>query len=294
MDIAKLESFLTLAKIQNFAKASDQLYISQPALSKRIRSLETELGVPLFNRMGNQTFLTIQGEAFQKFADEIVASYYNAKKYIKQIENMEHGTLNFGATNFIGVYLMPKIIAEFYKKYPNIKINMVINTSQNILEMLHRNQLEFVFLSDYIIEEPDHYITHPFVEDHLKLIVGNEHPLFGLKSCSFKDVSNDLYITKKKQSSQYRFLQGLFNSYGFDFQKKLFISSQEAIKESVINNIGISILSERAVEREIKISLLHALELQEISIHREIQSVYIKNKLLTPAAKEFLHFCAPK
>lgn len=288
MDITKIESFLTLARVQNFARSADRLYISQPALSKRIQALENELGVPLFNRMGNQTFLTIQGQVFQSFAEEIVASYYNAKEYIRQIETMENGTLNFGATNFIGVYLAPQIIAHFHKKYPSIKINMVINSSKNILEMLHKNQLEFVFLSDYIIQEPEQYIINQYIQDDLKLIVGNQHKLFGSTSCSLFDVIDDLYITKKAQSSQYRFLNNIFQQFDFDFRNKLFISEQEAIKESIINNIGVSIMSDRAVEREIKTGLISALDFHEISIQREIQYVYIKNKFLTPAAKAFI------
>ena len=151
MDIEKLESFLMLAKLQHFTKTADELYISQPALSKRIHAMEQELGVPLFNRMGNQTFLTIHGEAFKPYAESLVATYNSAREYIRQIEHMEHGTLNFGATNFIGVYMLPAIVARFTKKYPNITINMNINSSKNILEMLHKNQLEFVFLSDYIM-----------------------------------------------------------------------------------------------------------------------------------------------
>ena len=258
MDIAKLESFLTLAKTQHFAKAADKLYISQPALSKRIRALEDELGVPLFDRMGNQTFLTIHGEAFRPFAENMVATCNSAKEYIRQIENMEHGVLNFGATNFIGVYMLPAVIARFHKKHPNITINMNINTSQTILEMLHKNQLGFVFLSDYIIEDPENYVIEQYWQDYLKLIVGTQHPLFSKKSCSFFDVQNDFYITKKKQSSQYKFLDHIFQQYHFDFKNKLFISTQDAIKEAVVNNLGISIMSELAVEREINAGLTPA------------------------------------
>lgn len=288
MDIAKLESFLTLAKTQHFAKAADKLYISQPALSKRIRALEDELGIPLFDRMGNQTFLTIHGEAFRPFAENMVATCNSAKEYIRQIENMEHGVLNFGATNFIGVYMLPAVIARFHKKHPNITINMNINTSQTILEMLHKNQLEFVFLSDYIIEDPENYVIEQYWQDYLKLIVGTQHPLFSKKSCSFFDVQNDFYITKKKQSSQYKFLDHIFQQYHFDFKNKLFISTQDAIKEAVVNNLGISIMSELAVEREINAGLITALDFTETPICRNIQYAYLKNKYLTPAAKTFL------
>lgn len=288
MDIAKIESFLTLAKTEHFAKAADRMYISQPALSKRIHALEDELGVPLFHRMGNHTFLTIQGEAFKSYAEEILATYNSAKEYLKQIETMEHGTLNFGATNFIGVYMMPAVIARFRQKYPNVTINMVIQSSQNILEMLHKNQVEFVFLSDYIIDDPESYVIEHYWRDELKLIVGNQHPLFGEKICSLFDAENDLYITKKKNSSQYRFLDDIFRKYDFDFPNKLFISTQDAIKEAVVNNVGVSIMSELAVERDIQAGFIGALDFEETPIQRNIQYAYIKNKYLTPAAKAFL------
>ena len=288
MDIEKIESFLLLAKNQHFTKTADDLYISQPALSKRIHALEHELGVPLFHRMGNQTFLTIHGEAFRPYAESLVATYNSAREYIRQIDNMEHGTLNFGATNFIGVYMLPAIIAKFSRKYPHITINMVINSSKNILEMLHKNQLEFVFLSDYIIDDRDSYVIEDYWQDHLKLVVGNEHPLFHKKSCSLFDVKDDLYITKKEQSSQYKFLHQIFRTYGFDFTNKFFISTQDAIKEAVINHIGISIMSELAVEREVNMGLLAALDFEETDIQRNIQYAYLKNRHLTPAARAFL------
>ena len=238
--------------------------------------------------MGNQTFLTIHGEAFRPFAENMVATCNSAKEYIRQIENMEHGVLNFGATNFIGVYMLPAVIARFHKKYPNITINMNINTSQTILEMLHKNQLEFVFLSDYIIGDPENYVIEQYWQDYLKLIVGTQHPLFSKKNCSFFDVQNDLYITKKKQSSQYKFLDHIFQQYHFDFKNKLFISTQDAIKEAVVNNVGISIMSELAVEREINAGLITALDFTETPICRNIQYAYLKNKYLTPAASAFL------
>lgn len=196
--------------------------------------------------------------------------------------------LNFGATNFIGVYLAPQIIAHFHKKHPNIKINMVINSSKNILEMLHRNQLEFVFLSGYILHEPEQYIINDYITDDLMIIVGNKHHLFSQDTCSLSDIQDDLYITKEPDSSQYRFLKNILSKHNFEFTNQLFISNQEAIKESVINNLGITIMSKHAFEREIEAGLVNALELNECKIERQIQYIYIKDKYLTPAAKAFI------
>lgn len=271
--------------MQNFAKAADALFISQPALSKRIQSLENEMEAPLFDRMRNRTYLTIQGEHFMRFAEEMVATYNNAHEYIRQLENMEHGELRFGATNFIGVYLMPAVLTRFQKKYPQIKIHMTISTSRNILEMLRKNQLEFIFLSDYILEDEPCCVVHRYCQDELKLVVGNRHPLFHRIHCSMAQVADDLYITKDRKSSQYRFLQ----KRGIRFARQMFISNQEAIKECVINNIGIFILSSKMAEREISIGQISALTLDEFHLQREIQWVYRKDRHMTPAALTFLH-----
>lgn len=289
MDIEKLESFLTLAHVQNFARAADLLYISQPALSKRIQSIENEMNVPLFNRMGSHSYLTVQGEYFKSFAEEIVASYNNAHEYIRQMENLEHGVLRFGATNFIGVYLMPEILAQFQRLYPQVEISMTINTSRSILDMLAKNQLEFILLSDYILEDEQPYLVTSYLVDELKLIVGSAHPLFGKEHCSIREVENDLYITKKKHSSQYRFLE----KQGVHFERQMFISNQEAIKECVVHNIGVSIMSSKAVEREAAAGLISMLTLDEFSLHRNIQWVCRKDRHLAPAAHAFLRLLTP-
>ncbi len=184
MDLVKLQSFLVLAEVKNFTKAADQLFLSQPALTKQIQTLENELGVTLFNRVGKSTFLTAEGEMLVNYAKQTIAAYNNALEHIKQIQNLEEGTLNFGATNFIGVYLMPEIIAKFKNRYPKITINMTINSSTNILKKLHLNQLEFAFVSDYITQDTDRYQISKYKDDELQLIVGKNIVFSGEKAAA--------------------------------------------------------------------------------------------------------------
>lgn len=289
MDVDKLQSFLTLAEMKNFTKAADKLYISQPALSKQIKSLEDEWQVPLFDRVGKQTFLTIYGEHFKQYAEDILGTYLNAREHIRQIENLKTGTLHFGATNLIGVYLMPELIAKFRKKYPDIEIDMTINSSKNILELLHRNRLEFIFLSDYILENNQSYISGKYKDDELFLVVGNRHPLFGRKECSLSELREELFITKNENSSQEYFISRELEKFGFQIQHRMRIGHQEAIKEAVIEGIGIAFISGLAVEREVQQGLLQALRVRELSLTRSIVYVFEKNRHLTPAAKAFLY-----
>jgi DNA-binding transcriptional LysR family regulator len=288
MDFNKLQSFLVLAEIKNFTKAADQLYLTQPALTKQIQALENELGVTLFNRVGKSTFLTAEGKMLVNYAKQTIAAYNNALEYIKQIQNLEEGTLNFGATNFIGTYLMPEVIAEFKKKYPNITINMTINSSTNILKKLHLNQLEFAFVSDYITQNTERYEINKYMHDELQLIVSKKHPLFGKTSCSIKELENEIYITKAPDSSQYKFIDLFLKNENFKFKNVMFIGQQDAIKESVIHNLGISFISTKAIEREVMHGDLWPLKIEEFDLKRDIQYVKLKDVVLSPAGSEFL------
>lgn len=280
MDIQKINSFLTLARTASFSRAAEELYISQPALSKQIKALENIMQVPLFHRGKKQTSLTLQGEYFLPYAESIMASYYNSKELIRQIENLEKGKLTFGATNFNGIYLVPETLAEFKKRYKNIGIDLTINSSKNILHMLERQQLEFIILSDYIDIDPQKYVSVNWLDDVLHVIVGRNSPLFKKKSVSTEDLKNKLFITKDQHSSIYRFITGKLD---FSFENMLFISSQEAIKYAVIHGLGFSIMSRRATRHEEKIGLLKSLPLKGITFQRGINIVYERNKYLTPA-----------
>ena len=285
MDITKLKSFLVLAECKSFSKTADILYCSQPAVSKQIESLENELQVPLFNRIRNKVSLTIQGEHFKQYAEEIVKLFENSKEHIKQIENFDEGRLFFGATNFIGVYLMPKLLKEYQTLYPKIEVNMVIHSSKRLFQMLEKHEIEFVFLSHYVDMDKTKYISRPYHTDELVLIVNKDHRLAHKNSCKLADIKNEVFITKDSFSSLYRFLNA--NIEDFHFRKKLIISNQEAIKHAVMEGIGISIMSKISVDVEIKAGLIKAIEIEDYDLRREINLVYDQRKHITPAGHAF-------
>jgi len=287
MDIDKIKAFLVLAKVKNFSLAADELYISQPALSKQIQSLEQDLKVPLFNRTKKSTYLTVYGEYFLGYANNILANYANAKEDIKEIENLERGTLRFGATNFIGVYLVPEILAKFRQLYPGITLGMTINSSKNILALLHAYRLEFILLSDYIAVDKERFAIRPWCTDYLKVIVGQQSKFFKRKTIRLEELDAEVFITKDKDASLYKFFQSKLAGAGFSLSHPLFISQQEAIKQAVMHNLGFSIMSPVAVELEEKMGLIRTLDITGHPLQREINVVYEKSWHLTPAAREF-------
>lgn len=288
MDMEKIKAFLALAHYKNFSEAADSLYVSQPALSKQIRVLESTLQAPLFSRSHKETRLTVYGQAFAPYAHSLLSTWQNAREQLRQIDNLEQGTLNFGATNFIGVYLLPMILAHFHQAYPGIVLNMAIESSHTLFSRLHTYQLEFLLLSNYVELEEERYERIPWLQDELKVIVGKENPLFQQKEITLETLNQQLWITKNASSSLYHFLKTKLADQGLAMQHPLFISNQEGIKQAVIHNLGVAILSPRAVELEIRSGLVKALPIQGYPLKREIQIVYEKGASLTPAAKEFL------
>lgn len=286
MNIQKLISFLTVAEYESFTKASEVLYLSQPAISKQVDSLENELNVKLFDRVRNKISLTIQGKHFKTYAEEIVKLYHNAKDHVVQIENLEEGSINFGSTNFIGIHLMPKILNEFHSEYPNIDINLAINSSNKLFNMLEKQEIEFVFLSHYVNIDEEKYTSIPFIKDELVLIVGKDHPLFHDKTCRLGDLSDYTLITKDLRSSLYKFLGE--NIKKLNFKKEIIIGNQEAIKHAVVNGMGVAFMSKMAVELEVKSGLINTLKIEDCDLKRDINLVFDKRKYITPAGKAFL------
>lgn len=287
MDIGKLKSFLVLAECKSFTETADILYCSQPAISKHIDSLENELGVPLFNRGRNRISLTIQGKRFKYYAEEIVKLYENSKEHIRQIEDLNEGTLFFGSTNFIGIYLMPLFLKRFQDKYPKVNINMTVKSSRRLFEMLEKHEIEFVFLSHYVEVDKEKYLSRSFFSDELVLIVGKDNKLADKSKIMLKEIQDEVLITKDSFSSLYKFLGKSVEN--FNFRKELIIGNQEAIKHAVIEGLGVAIMSRIAVDVEINAGLIKALKIEDYKLKRDINLVYDKRKHITPAGHAFFN-----
>ena len=285
MDIIKLKSFATLAKKKSFSETADLLYLSQPAISKHIQSLEDELGVSLFNRNRKNTTLTVHGQYFLPYASEIIRLSERSKEHLKQLEDINEGTLHFGATNFIGVYLMPELIKEFKSFYPDINIDINISPSKILFKKLENYEIEFAFVSHYVDLDDSKYSSLFYTKDHMTLIVASDHHLASKRSCRISDINNETYISKESSSSLSKFIQNKFNLDSLN--NNIVINNQEAIKQTVIEGMGISIMSTKSVEVEIKAGLLKSIEIEGLDLDREIHLIYHKKFSLTPAAQAF-------
>ncbi|MEH7390977.1 LysR family transcriptional regulator [Bacillus sp. JJ1503] len=288
MNLTKLQTFITLSNCLNFTEAAERLYCSQPAVSMQIQSLERDLGFPLFDRIGKKLYLTKQGEQFKPYAEQIINLISSSKEHIKQLDNLAHGTLSFGASTFVGVYLLPAILSDFNKQFPGIKINMNITSSNHLIHMLETNKVEFLVLSDRIPIDEDRFQFNTFYQDEPVLIVNSQHRLAGKTECTLEDLVSETLILKPNKSATRTYLEGEFKKYGFNSPNYMEIGNLEAIKQCVINGLGVSIVSSFAIKQEIKNGLLTVVPIQGVKFIRGIRYVYQRGVHLSPAAMKFI------
>lgn len=288
MNLSKLQTFITLSACLSFTEAAEQLYCSQPAVSMQIQSLEREIGVPLFDRIGKKLYLTRQGEQFKPFAEQMLNLFHSAQEHIRQFDNLAFGSLSFGASNFVGVSLLPAVLGTFNQAFPGITINMNIASSSTLVAQLESNKMEFLVLSDRIPVNEERFRTHTFYQDELVLIAAPSHHLAKSGQCEMQELADEMWIWKPRKSATRNFLESELSQYGFEASRKIEINNLEAIKQSVIHGIGISIVSSLAIRQEVAAGQLVAIPIRDVSFVRGIRYVHHRDIHLTPAATHFL------
>ncbi len=290
MNFSQLNAFLLLAQGFNVTETAERLHCTQPSVSIKIKNLEEELGVILFERINNRLYLTPQGKLYKEYASKIISMLDISKSHIKQMNDSSIGEIKFGASHFIGVYLLPKVIAQFKKEYPLVKISMDIGKSNHLIEKLKNHELDFLIMADNIFFNQKEHILNTFLNDPLVLIFPPNHWLSKRKNCSFSDIESELFIIKPKHSTTNKFL---FENMGKHLEiskihNTIEIDSIEGIKQGVIHNLGISILSKISVNQELKYGSLCSIPIKDFNIERGVRYIHYREKYISPAMNNFL------
>lgn len=287
MNINQLQTFLILSDCLNVTETAQKTHCSQPAVSTKIRILEEQLGTPLFDRIHKRMYLTPQGTAFRQYVQQIINTLSAAKEHLHQMDDPTQGTIHFGASNFIGVYLIPKIMAFYKKMMPKTAFEMDITDSTQLIRKLENNKLEFLIMSDQIEFDPKRFVFIDLYRDNLVLVAAPDHPFAKRKHCHIDDIRNEPFLIKPEPSATHSFLRNQLLELGGSIDTPMYISSLEGIKQAVMHNVGISIVSRLSVAHEIKSKALVEIPIKNITLERGIRIIHHKDKYLSPVTAKF-------
>ena len=287
---ASLNSFLVfhkVAKFKSFSRAGDELFISQPAVSKHIRGLEQKIGMGLIRRGRGEFALTEAGEIVFKHTHKISSHLLEIENALGNLKKDHHGVLKIGTTESYSKCLMPKLLSGFQTSHPSIKITLDVGNSEEIEKSLldYKNDLGLIGA----VKASSKFELVPFLKEELVLIVSPTHPLGKRKAVSLKEIEGYPFIIRAKGSTTRRILFHAFEE--FDIHPSLLIEagSSEFIKQWVSEGKGVSVIVKRLGEDEEKRGMIKMIPLLEMP-HLEVAVLYLKEERANPAIKAFIRY----
>lgn len=269
-----LRVFLAAARTCSFTKAAQSLNVTQPAVTHQIRNLEEMFKAKLFLRQRNRITLTKAGEILYRYADEIGRLYRQAKNEMTDLTGNVSGGIPFGVGALLGIYLLPLIMGGFKKIYPDVDLYMQVGNSRESVQSLLDGIIELAIASEPFAERG--FVTIPFYQEDLTLIVPPDHPWCREKEISSERIfEEDFLIREPGSGTREIYTKALQQLYPQKHLKiAMVLGSTEAIKRGVIGKMGISIVSPLACHIEVKQGLLRKIDLKGLKIKRRFDIVY--------------------
>ena len=289
MNFRHLTIFLTVCETGNMTKAAHKLFLAQPTVSQAISELEAYYEVRLFERLNHRLYLTDAGERLHTYAQHILNTSEQAKKELADIS--QGGIIRIGASLTVGAYLLPDQVNQFRKRHPEIEVfTQVDNTGfieQQILEdRLDLGLVEGPTASPYLIEKP-------FQEDRLVMIASPLHPLAKLSGMSIDDLSGQAFIAREAGSGTQTIFEHAMESAQVSWKAVGIYNNNEAIKQAVMANLGLSVVSQIAVREEIRLGQLVALDIQGQVLRRKFNLIHHRQKFFSHAMRMFINASMP-
>lgn len=289
MDDHKLKVFCSVVETKSFSKASKAMYLTQPAISLQIRALEEQLGTKLFTRSNKAVSMTKTGEILYKHAKKILSVYAAIDKEINEATGMVKGKLLIGASTTLATYYLPNIIVDFKKKYPDILIDFERGNTQNIIDSLLKAKIDLGLVEGEVTDQ--RLEVEKMDSDELLLIVSSEHPWAERRDISIHEIIDQPFIMREDGSGTRQVVEKTLQKaeiYPEQLNIVMYLGSTEAIKTAVENNLGVSIISGWAIQKEIRFGVLKALSFKDIRIKRDFSLVYQKKAFHTQPAEKFI------
>ncbi len=267
--------FLAVSENLSFSKAADELFISQPAVTKHIKELERKLNSTLFERKGNKIYLTKAGKMTYGYFKKIMQQYEELEFELGRMNDTFKGTLRIGASSTIAQYLIPKVIAAFHKRYPEVELFLFNGNSFEMEQKLLENEIEIALVENDSSQLNIKYID--FLDDEIVAVTGSQSVYAKLKSISLTDFQQIPIVLREKGSGTLEVIQKqlLKNNIKFDNLNILIhLGGTETIKNFLCDFDGIALVSEKSIEKELLLKQITKINIKGIQFNRKLRIAY--------------------
>lgn len=279
--------FHEVAKHKSFSKAAEELFISQPAVTKHIKELERKVGMGLIQRRRGGFSLTEAGKILFKYTHKISSHLMDIENLLENLKKDHQGILKIGTTESYSKGLMPKLLSGFQASCPFMKIALDVGNSEEIEKSLLVYKNDLVLIA--VTKKTSRFESIPFLKEELVLIVSPNHPLVKRKTVSLKELERYPLIIRAKGSTTRRIILQAFKEVGIHPSLLIEAGSSEFIKQWVSEGKGVSIIVKRTVEDEERRKIIKTIPLLE-KLYLQVAFRYLKEEKSNPAIKTFVNF----
>lgn len=288
MDILHLSYFIEVARQKSFTKASQTLHVSQPSISKVIKTLENELNVTLFERSGREIALTDVGQAVYNRAQSVISEFHDLSNEIHDIVNIQHGEITIGLPPMIGSTFFPDVIGNFKRLHPQIALKLIEVGSKQVESDVKNGLLDIGVIALPLTEtDIDSYI---FVQDKLNAVLRSDHPLADCKELHLADISQDDFILYSNDFSLNGLIYQECQKQGFSPNVVCQSSQWDFIVKMVGAKLGVALLPD-IICRTLDDKAFKTIPLIGTLIPWKLAVIWKKNKYQSFAAREWLRLC---
>ena len=285
--LRQLKVFETVARLNSFSRAAEELHLTQPAVSTQVKTLEGHAGVALFEQLGRQIYLTAAGTELLHHSRVIIQQFQEAEAAMTQFMGVAGGKLNVAVIS-AGDYFFPRLLVEFIGRHQGVVVNFTVHNREELLSQMASNLTDLA-----IMVRPPHeldvtseaFAPHPYV-----IVAPTGHPLAAERAIPIERVTREPFVVREQGSDTWHSMEEGFGKHLAGLNIAMQIKSTETIKQAVIAGLGLGFLSAHTIAQELRNGSLAVLDVQGFPLMLNWYVVHRRNKRLPPVAQAFKDF----
>lgn len=283
----QLKIFQILSREQSISATAKVMHLTAPAVSIQVKQLAEAAEQPLIEQIGKKIYLTQAGEEVAKACDDIFERIEHLSQDLASLQDMVTGTIRVSIITTAN-YFIPRLLGEFSEKHEGIEVMLFVGNREAVFDRLRSNEDDL-----YILGQPptdikvEHYM---FAPNPIIAIAHPSHPLAQNSLINPEELANYPFILREQGSGTRRTTEQFFKKHDVPLKVRMELGSNEAVKQSVIAKLGMSFVAGTSVRNELRLGDLVELNIKGLPLQREWHVMHPKNKILSPAAKEFKNF----
>lgn len=282
----RLHVFHVVARRRSFTRAAEELFITQPAVTKHIRELESHFKLSLFERSGNRKIrLTPAGEVLLRYTERLSSVYKELEFEMNALTSQHKGVLKIGASTTIAQYIIPPILAQFHSRFKDIKVRLMTANTEQIENALLHKDIDLGMIEGYTRNPNLNY--QEFIQDEIVLVAGSANPAFKKDAIRPEDLKKYPLLVREPGSGTLEVLAHALKEHNIrlaDLQIEMELGSPESIKSYLLNSNCLAFLSVAAIFKELKAGDCRIIDIKGLSIKRPFSFIQLHGQPLSLSA----------